>query len=98
VDHQRAQVSGAALAAVPHVLILVLMGVEIARTGGTDRGYAALFGVLEIYVVPGALLVALLLRSSRRWRAVSIGVVAGTLVGAVLVLIATMAVGSGAMW
>jgi hypothetical protein len=109
LDHWHAQASppsasrdrawvGAALAAVPHVLILAIMGVGILDAEGTDRGYAALIGVGEIYVVPAALVVALLLRFSHRWRAWSAGVVAGTLSGTALVLIATLIVGDGSTW
>ena len=90
--------AGAALAAVPHVLILVVMCVEVLRTDGDDRAYAALVGVGEIYVVPAGLVAGLVLRLSRRGRAWSAGVVVSTLVGAVVVVVATLVVGSGATW
>src|SRR5688572_25275253 len=72
---------GALVAAVPHVLILALMAVGIARADGAERGYAGLYGLLELYVVPGALLAAFGVRFARRVRAWSVGIVCGTLGG-----------------
>lgn len=89
---------GAALAAVPHVLILLVMVLMVGSNQGTDRAYAALIGVTEIYVVPVALVVALLLRLSSRWRTWSAGVVGMTLAGAVLVIILTLIVGNADTW
>jgi hypothetical protein len=89
---------GASVAAVPHVLILALMAAGVASTEGVDRGYAALYGLLELYVVPVALLVAFVVRFVRRVRAWSVGIVRGTLGGAAVVVLATLIVGSGDTW
>jgi len=89
---------GASVAAVPHVLILALMAVGIARAEGVERGYAGLYGLLELYVVPGALLAAFGVRFVRRIRAWSVGIVCGTLGGAAVVMLATVIVGSRDTW
>ncbi len=89
---------GVALAALPHALILVLMVLMVWGSQGTDRAYAALIGVVEIYVVPVALVVALVLRLSDRWRPWSAGVVGATVAGAAVVILATLIVGNGDTW
>ena len=89
---------GASVAAVPHVLILALMAMGIARAEGVDRGYAGLYGLLELYVVPVALLAAFGIRFVRRVRAWSVGIVCGTLGGAAVVVLATVIVGKGDTW
>jgi hypothetical protein len=74
------------------------MGAGVLRAEGKDRGYAALIGVAEIYVVPVGLAAALFLRFSRRKRVLAVGVAIGTLAGAAVVLVATFVVGAGATW
>lgn len=88
---------GLALGAVPHVLILVLMVFEILKAEGTDRGYAALAGLFELYVVPIALIAAFVLRATRFWP-LSSGLVISTLVGALIVVLVMLIVGNGNTW
>jgi hypothetical protein len=93
----RAWVAGVA-ALVPHVLILAEMAIGIARAEGVERGYAALIGFAELYVVPAALVVALCLRWSSRLRARARPVAVATAAGAIVVVLATLIVGNGATW
>jgi hypothetical protein len=88
---------GLLLGSIPHVLILVLMVLGIVDTEGDDRGYAALFGLFEIYVVPIAFIVAFVLRSTRFHR-MSFGIVVSTIIGAIIVTLATLIVGDANTW
>lgn len=88
---------GLALGAAPHVLILALMVLEILNAEGTDRGYAALAGLFELYVVPIALIAAFVLRATR-FRPLSSGLVISTLVGTLIVVLAMLVVGNGSTW
>jgi hypothetical protein len=61
---------GVALAAVPHVLLFAWMLLLIWVSSGTDRAYVAFLGVAEIFVLPVALIIALVVwfvRPIRRW-------------------------------
>jgi hypothetical protein len=89
---------GASVAAVPHVLILVLMTMGVLEGKGSDRGFAALYGFLELYVVPCALLAAAGVTRVPRIRAWAAGIVGSTLACAVVVTFATLVVGDGATW
>src|SRR5690349_17996505 len=71
------------------------MAIGILRAEGVERGYAALIGFAELYVVPVALVVALCLRWSARLRARARPVVAATAAGAIVVVLATLIVGNG---
>jgi len=62
-----------------------------------ECGYAAPYGVLEIYVVPVAAVVTLIVRLSPR-RYACRPIVLSTFVGAAIVLIAVLVVGNGATW
>ncbi|GAB1689952.1 hypothetical protein KRM28CT15_17550 [Krasilnikovia sp. M28-CT-15] len=89
---------GASVAAAPHALILALMTVGILYAEGIDRAYVGYLGLLEIYIVPLALLAAAgvtFVPRLRRWAA---GIVGSTLAGAVVVTLATLVIGNAATW
>ena len=88
----------ALVAAVPHVLILALMTLEILRTSGTDRAFAALYGFAEFWVIPPALLGALLLRLTTRWRAWPAGIMTSTIAGSILVAATMFIIGRAGTW
>ena len=73
------------------------MVLEILKAEGTDRGYAALAGLFELYVVPTALIAAFVLRATR-FRPLSSGLVISTLVAALVVVLAMLVVGNGSAW
>ncbi|MCY1145494.1 hypothetical protein OWR29_46465 [Actinoplanes sp. Pm04-4] len=88
---------GAAAAAVPHVVILLAMMWGVLGADGADRAYAALYGLVELYVVPVAVVVTLFLAVSRR-RDARLPMAVVTLVGSVVVSLATLIIGNGSTW
>jgi hypothetical protein len=89
---------GAVVAAVPHVLILAAMTIGVLGAEGTDRGYAALYGFAELWVLPVAAVAWAVLSLTPRGRPWRLPIVLTTAAGFVVVLIATLIVGNGATW
>jgi hypothetical protein len=89
---------GAGLAAAPHGLVVVLMCMGVNSTEGSDRGYAGLYGLLELYIVPFALIAALIVRGIPQFRSWSAPIAAVTMVCALIVIVITLIVGNGSTW
>ncbi|MEU4163448.1 hypothetical protein [Actinoplanes sp. NPDC026670] len=89
---------GAGLAAAPHVLVVVLMCMGVNSAEGSSRGYAGLYGLLELFIVPSALVVALVVRGIPRFRSWSAPIAAVTTVCAVVVILLTLVVVNGSTW
>ncbi|WP_221329643.1 hypothetical protein [Actinoplanes sp. L3-i22] len=67
---------------VPHLTLLVVMIVLGAQVGGGDGwAYVAYWGLLEVYLAPLGLLVALVLCAWPRMRPVAAGVAAASVTG-----------------
>jgi hypothetical protein len=84
--------------AAPHALILALMTYGILTATGTDRAFAALYGFLELWLIPPALLAAAATRFTVRWRAWPPGILLSTCGGAAFVTIATLIIGRADTW
>jgi hypothetical protein len=74
-----------------------MMTWAVKNAEGTDRGYAALYGLFEIYIVPVALVAAFVLRATR-FRPMTSALVITTIAGAIIVAVTTLVVGSGSTW
>ncbi|MEU4426500.1 hypothetical protein AB0F81_38250 [Actinoplanes sp. NPDC024001] len=89
---------GAALAAVPHVILLAWMALLVAQSSGTDRVYASLIGLMELYVVPFALVAALITRFVPAVRGWAWPIAGTTVAGALLVFCVAMIVAQEGTW
>ncbi|WP_229070065.1 hypothetical protein [Actinoplanes sp. DH11] len=90
--------SGAALAAIPHLLILLVVVTSAVNAPAGERGYVAYLILLELLIVPFGLLAAVVVRFIPRLRAWSGGILAGTVGGAALVVLAIFLAGASDNW
>ncbi|MCY1144406.1 hypothetical protein OWR29_40965 [Actinoplanes sp. Pm04-4] len=70
---------------------------SVKNAEGTYRGYAALYGLFEIYIVPITLAAAFVLRATR-FRPMTSALVIATIAGAIIVAVTALVVGYGSTW
>lgn len=76
----------------PHILLTVLIIGSYLQTEGSERRTSAGWALVEVFLFPAGVLIALFRFASRRTRGRALGILVGTVVGALLVVCVALAV------